>query len=97
MPGMFLKLAAGDAESNVKKHTREIDVLDFRNRTRHANHGPNGVPVSADEGRLHHFSIAERERLALKRVSLFALEVAAGLAVGAGTILAIFAWTGASL
>jgi hypothetical protein len=94
---MFLKLAGGDAESNVKKHTREIDVLGYRNRTRHANHGPNGVPVSADEGRLHHFSIAERERLAVKRVSLFALEVATGVAVGAGTILAIFAWTGASL
>ena len=107
---MFLKLGGVAGESKVKKHTKEIELPGYRNRTRHANQGPSGVPVReehsrtfwpssarVDEGHLHHSGMAERERFAVKRVLVFAVEVATGAAVCAGTILAIFAWTGASL
>jgi hypothetical protein len=39
----------------------------------------------------------EREWSALKRVLMFALQMAVGAVAGAGTILALFAWTGAGL
>jgi hypothetical protein len=41
--------------------------------------------------------LADRERIQTKRVLVFVLEAALGAIVCAGTILAIFAWTGAGL
>ncbi len=58
---------------------------------------------SAKMGEVHHHharlgsKLAEREWIAARPVLKFALEVAVGAAASAGTILAIFAWSGASL
>jgi hypothetical protein len=60
-----------------------------------------GVPgllsVRAGHGRRYCPRVAECEKSGMKRVLVFALEVAVGAVVCASTISAIFAWTGASL
>jgi len=43
------------------------------------------------------FGLPERERIALKRVLLLAFEVVVAAVACVGSILAIFAWTGAGL
>jgi hypothetical protein len=81
MAAMFLKLGAADGESKVEKHSRKFRRFPAR--------------VNVDHRR--HSGLAEGDRFAVKPVLVFALEAAIGMAVCAGTILAIFAWTGASL
>jgi hypothetical protein len=89
---IFLKVDGIDHKSIFKKRTNEIDLL-RRNR------GASRL-TSITIAKVHysHPRPAEPcERLARKRVTMFALEVAVGAAACAGTILAIFAWGGASL
>ena len=60
--------------------------------------GVPGLPsVRAGDGRQYRPRVAGREKLGVKRVLAFAVEVAVGAVVCASTILAIFAWTGAGL
>ena len=53
--------------------------------------------VSVDECAHHQPRPANREKSDLKRTLVLTLQLAVGTAVCAGTILAIFAWAGASL
>jgi hypothetical protein len=89
---MFLKVDGLDHNSIFKKRTKEIDLF-WRNR------GASRL-TSVTMANVHcsHPRPAEPcERLARKRVTMFALEVAVGVAACAGTILAIFAWGTASI
>ena len=57
--------------------------------------GACGLPsVRAGDGRQYRSRVAERETFGMKRVLVFAMEVAVGAVACASTILAIFAWTG---
>jgi hypothetical protein len=61
-------------------------------------HGASGLSsVQVGPGHRRHPRLSQRGELAMKRVLVFALEAAVGAVACAGTILAIFAWTGASL
>jgi hypothetical protein len=53
--------------------------------------------VSEDECAHHQPRPANREKSDLKRTLVLTLQLAVGIAACAGTILAIFAWAGASL
>jgi hypothetical protein len=81
MAVIFLKLGAEDGESKVEKHSRTFRRFSAR--------------VNLDHRR--HSGLAEGDRFAVNPVLVFALEAAIGMAMCAGTILAMFAWTGASL
>jgi hypothetical protein len=50
--------------------------------------------VRAGHGRQYRSRVAERKTFGMKRVLVFALEVAVGAVACAATILAISAWTG---
>jgi hypothetical protein len=81
MEVMFPKLGAADGESKVEKHSRTC----------------RGFSVGVNVDHRRHSGLAEGDRFAVKPVLVFALEAAIGMAVCTGTIVAVFAWTGASL
>jgi hypothetical protein len=90
MPPSFFRSFGDDA------HRRSVSLTHSA-----AFPGASGLS-SANVGEDHHHGrlvskLAEREWTAVKPVLTFALEVAVGAVASAGTILAIFAWSGASL
>jgi hypothetical protein len=89
---MFLKVDGLHRKSIGTKRTKEIDLL-------RRNKGASRL-TSVTMAKVHYShprSAEPYERLARKRVTMFALEAAVGAAACAGTILAIFAWAAASL
>ena len=89
---MFLKLDGLHHKSTGTKRIKQIDLL-------RRNKGVSRLTslTIAKAHYSHPRSAEPYERLARKRVTMFALEAAVGAAACAGTILAIFAWAGASL
>jgi hypothetical protein len=60
--------------------------------------GVPGLPsVRVGHGRQYRPRVAGWEKFGMKRVVIFALEVAVGAVVCASTVAAIFTWTGAGL
>jgi len=107
---MFLKLGGANGESGAKNTPKRLTCQASRNRSEHARQAASAVPVLEEhsrafrrssarlnEGHCCHLVLAEGDRFSVKPVLVFALKAAIGVAVCAGTILAMFAWTGASL
>jgi hypothetical protein len=89
---IFLRVDGLHRKSINTKRTKEIDLL-------RRNKGASRL-TSVTLAKVHYSHPRPAEpcgRLARNRVTMFALEVAVGAAACAGTILAIFAWAGASL
>jgi hypothetical protein len=88
---MFLEPKGVAGKSKVRKHPKAI--MSFLVRYK----GASGLSSMRIDGHHHHSRWAEREAFTMKRVLVFALEAATGAATCAGSILAIFAWSGTSL
>lgn len=88
---IFLRLDGVARKSTDTKQTKRIDALA---RSKKAS-----ALTSIRAGEVYHSypRSAEHKNPAIKRVAMFALQVAVGAAGCAGTILAIFAWAGGSL
>ena len=87
----FTRLAGGaNPQQQSLEHVPPNSSADFR--------GSIGLPLArVDDNRLDQADETGHEWSPTKRVLVFALQVALAAAACAGTILAIFAWTGASL